>query len=163
MTNVLEYNDWIQSLEEKAEKLPKYQARFSNFEVLPRLGKILSVKSKICADCNVYWIKLQDSTQYLEYFFDDGNRYSIDFDNLVKEIFDHLKSHHNIRPKGFVLSVYALSGMIMGVLAGILFGYLFLDGEFKGGVVLGWLLGVMGGWFLGKIKENKMRKANQLF
>jgi len=163
MAKILDYNDWIQSLEEKAEKLPKYQARFSNFEVLPRLGKILSKKSNMCTDCNMYWGKLQESTDHLEEFFDDGNRYSIEFDNLVKDIFDHLKRHHSIRPKGFLLSVYALFGMVIGVVLGVSLGYLFLDGELKAGVVLGWLLGVMGGWFLGKLKEDKLRRMNRLF
>ncbi|TLX75024.1 hypothetical protein E9993_11585 [Labilibacter sediminis] len=163
MQEALDYNEWIAILEEKAEGLPKYQARFSNFEVLPRLGKLLSIKSKTCTECKMYWSKIQVATEHLDKFFDDGNTYSRDFDLLVKEIFNHLKDHHQIRPKGFILSMFALSGMVLGVLLGVLIGYLFFDGVLKGGIVLGWLLGMMIGWFMGKVKEEKMRKQHLLF
>ncbi len=160
---MLTYNEWMDALEEKAEKIPRIQAVLSNFQVLPRLGKLLFVKSKSCPDCKMYWQKLQESTEHLDEFFDDSNRYSINFDNLVEEILQHLKEKHAIRPKGFIVSIYTVIGMMVGVAVGIVAGIVFLSGYLKGGIILGWLLGLMSGWFTGKIKEEKMRKAHQIF
>ncbi|MGQ1788209.1 MULTISPECIES: hypothetical protein [unclassified Saccharicrinis] len=163
MNDLLPYDQWMDTLEEKATRIPKIQGVFSNFEVLPRLGKLLSVKSVKCPECKIYWQKLQESTEHLDEFFNDGNRYSIDFDNLVEEILHHLKSQHSIRPRGLVLSVYTVVGMAIGLGVGGAWGLLFRPDSLKGGIILGWLLGVMIGWFAGKYKEGKMRKSNQIF
>ena len=163
MTELLSYQDWMDYLEDKASKISKIQAVISNFEVLPRLGKLLEAKASDCPECHLYWKKLQESTEHLDEFFKDGNRYSINFDNLVEEILNHLKLQHSIRPKGYVLSIYTILGMGLGLLVGAVMGLLFLSVPLKGGVVLGWLIGVMIGWFTGKYKEEKMRKANLIF
>ncbi len=163
MLELLSYQDWIDSLEERAAKISRIQATFSNFEVLPRLGKLLVAEADECPECNLYWQKLQESTEHLDQFFDDGNNYSANFDNLVEEILSHLKMQHSIRPKGYILSIYSIVGMGIGVAIGALVGWLFLAGLLKGAIMLGWLLGVMSGWFAGKHKEGKMRKANQIF
>jgi hypothetical protein len=163
MDIIMTYDDWLASLEKKAEKLPRLQARFSNFEVLPRLGKILEIKSTECAECRMYWQRLQKSTEKLDEFFDDGNSYSKQFDNLVSGINIHLRSFHRIQPKGYILSVYTLTGLLVGVSVGVLLGFLIFKDKVKGMVMMGWLLGVMLGWFLGKIKESNMRRNHQLF
>jgi hypothetical protein len=163
MDVIMTYDDWITSLEKKAEKLPRMQARFSNFEVLPRLGKMLETKAADCSECRAYWQNLQKSTEKLDEFFDDGNTYSREFEDLVSEINIHLRSFHHTRPKGYMLSVYVLVGMLVGVSVAALVSFFFYRESVKGIVILGWLLGVMVGWFLGKVKETKMRKSNQLF
>ena len=160
---LMTYDKWMEALEEKATRIPKIQAVISNFEVLPRLGKLLSIKAEECNECKMYWRKLQESTEHLDEFFNDGNQYSADFDNLVQEILNHLKTQHTIRPKGYVLSVYTVVGMASGVLAGVLVGMIFSSASMKGSVVLGWLLGVLAGWFTGKVKEEKMRKEDLIF
>ncbi len=158
----MQYQEWMDELEQKAVKMPRIQAALSNFEVLPRLGKLLEKKATSCPECKIYWKKIQDATEHLDQFFDDGNRYAIEFDNLVEEIMKHLKSLHGIRPKGFVLSVYTVLGMVVGVLIGLFIGGFVLS-SMKGGVILGWLLGLMVGWFTGKVKEERLRKNNQIF
>ncbi len=150
-------------LEVKVEKIPRVQAVISNFEVLPRLGKLLADKASTCSDCLMYWQKLQDATQNIDQFFEGGNRYSIEFENVVELIMQHLKVRHHVRPKGYLLSLYTLIGMGVGLLVGVFVAWIFLGGEFKGSVILGWLLGMMLGWFAGVRKENKMRKADQIF
>lgn len=163
MAELLSYDEWMSDLEVKVSKISRVQATISNFEVLPRLGKLLAVKASTCSDCLMYWQRLQDSTQHIDQFFDGGNRYSIEFENLVELIMQHLKIRHRIRPKGYLLSLYTLTGMGIGVLVGVFVGWYFLSGEFKGSVILGWLIGMMLGWFAGVRKENKMRKTDQIF
>ncbi|MCW3786548.1 hypothetical protein [Plebeiibacterium sediminum] len=160
---MMSYDEWISSLEEKVEKISKIQAAISNFQVLPRLGKLLEDKSQSCPECKIYWQKLQDSTSHLEYFFDDGNRYSADFDNLVQEILKHLKTSHKIKPKGLVLSINTLIGMAIGLLLGVLISMVVAVFPMKSGIVLGWLLGTLIGWFVGKYKEGKLRKEDLIF
>ncbi|GAF03974.1 hypothetical protein [Saccharicrinis fermentans] len=163
MTDLLLYDQWLDALEEKATRIPKVQGVFSNFEVLPRMGKLLSEKAKECPECKMYWKKLQEATEHLDEFFNDGNSYSADFDELVGEVLRHLKATHAIRPKGLVLSIYTVVGMALGLGVGGAWVLLFHLESFKGGVVLGWLVGVMIGWFAGKFKEERMRKENQIF
>ncbi|MCW3804000.1 hypothetical protein [Plebeiibacterium marinum] len=163
MAEVMGYEEWIQSLEEKAERLPKVQAALSNFQVLPRLGKLLESKSSACPDCLMYWGKLQEATLHLDQFFEDGNSYSLEFDNQVEKIMKHLKVQHSIKPKGLVLSVNALKGMALGVVFGIVVSFLIPVFPMKGGIILGWVLGTLGGWFFGKYKEERLRKSDLLF
>ena len=163
MVQLLTYDEWMTDLEVKVEKIPRVQAVISNFEVLPRLGKLLADKADTCSDCLMYWQKLQDSTQHIDQFFEGGNRYSIEFENLVELIMQHLKVRHRIRPKGYLLSLYTLIGIGIGLITGVFVAWLFLAGEFKGSVILGWLIGMILGWFAGIRKENKMRKAGQIF
>ncbi len=76
----------------------------------------------------------------------------------------HLKDRHKMRPKGLVLSIYAVIGMVIGVLLG--FAIVSIPGvevSMKGGVILGWIVGLMLGWFFGKRKERRMHKENILF
>lgn len=163
MSQPLSYDEWMTDLEVKVDKIPRVQAVISNFEVLPRLGKLLADKASTCSDCLIYWQKLQDATRHIDQFFDDGNRYSIEFENLVEQIMLHLKARHRIRPKGYLLSLYTLTGMGIGLFAGVFVAWVFMGGEFKASVILGWLIGMMLGWFAGVRKENKMRKSDQIF
>ncbi len=160
---MLSYDDWMASLEEKVSRISRVQSAISNFQVLPRLGELLEAKSEKCPECKVYWQKLQDSTEHIDLFFEDGNRYSADFDNLVQEILKHLKARHMIRPKGLVLSVNTLVGMFLGVFIGVLVSYLIDVVPLKAGIALGWVLGTFTGWIVGKYKEGKLRKADLLF
>ncbi|WP_066630571.1 anion permease [Labilibacter marinus] len=160
---LLSYDDWMEELDEKASKISRIQAVISNFEVLPRLGKLLSEKAEDCPECKLYWAKLQESTEHLDQFFDDGNEFSKDFDNLVEEILKHLKSHHGIRPRGYMVAVYCVVGMTIGAGLGSLISLAVSAETLKGGLILGWLIGVLAGWFAGKMKEEKMRKLNQIF
>ncbi len=160
---MMSYDEWISSLEDKVDKISKIQAAISNFQVLPRLGKLLEGKSEKCPECKVYWKKLQDSTIHLDEFFDDGNRYSADFDNLVGEILKHLKQYHHIKPKGYVLSINTFVGMFIGVLIGALLSYIISVFPLKSGIILGWLFGTLIGWFVGKYKERKLVKDDLVF
>ncbi len=160
---MMSYDEWISSLEEKVDKISRIQAAISNFQVLPRLGKLLEDKSDKCPECKIYWQKLQESTTHLEHFFDDGNSYSANFDNLVQEILRHLRTSHKIKPKGLVLSISALIGMVLGVLLGVLISMMISVLPLKSGIVLGWLLGTLVGWFVGKYKEEKLRKEDLVF
>ncbi len=163
MDTLLTYEDWIESMEEKVARLPRVQAAISNFQVLPRLGKLLSVKSKDCPDCRLYWKRLQESTLHLEEFFKDGNSYSVNFEDLVDEIMRHLKFNHQIRPKGYLLSIYTVVGMVVGLVLSATLTFLINQQAMKAGLILGWLIGMLVGWFIGKYKEDKLRKNHQLF
>ncbi len=160
----MDYNEWMDFLEEKVKNVSKIQASISSFEVLPRLGKVLSDQAATCSECRVYWQQLQDKTVNLDQFFDDGNTYKIEFEKVVNEAMDHLKDMHNMRPKGLVLSLYAVIGMIVGVLLGFVVSSMsVIEVSMKGAVILGWVIGLMLGWFFGKRKERKMRKENKIF
>jgi len=163
MEKLLTYEEWITEMENKVERLPKIQAIISNFQVLPRLGRLLEEKSESCSDCRLYWQKLQESTENLDLFFNDGNSYSKDFDNLVEVIMGHLKSDHGIKPKGLVLSVSSVVGMILGVLIGYMVSYFVSLFPLKAGLTIGWMVGTLTGWIVGKIKEEKLRKQNLIF
>lgn len=163
MGEPLSYDEWMSDLEVKVSKISRVQTTISNFEVLPRLGKLLADKANTCSECNMYWQKLQEATQHIDQFFVGGNRYSIEFENLVSLIMQHLKAYHQIRPKGYILSLYTLIGIVLGLLLGVFVAVAFLDDDFKGSVILGWLIGMMLGWFAGARKEKKMRKNMQIF
>ncbi len=158
------YNEWMESMEEKVKKVSRIQASIASFEMLPRLGKILSDKSVDCPECNIYWKQLQEKTEFLELFFQDGNSHRVEFEKVVNEAMAHLKDQHKMRPKGLVLSLYGVLGMVTGVILGFLISYTsLLDISLKGSVIMGWIIGLMVGWFLGKRKERKMGKEGNIF
>ena len=163
MEKLLSYEEWITEMENKVELLPKVQAIISNFQVLPRLGKLLEEKSEACSNCRLYWQKMQQSTENLDQFFNDGNTYSKDFDDLVEKIMIHLKSQHNIKPKGLVLSLCSVVGMIVGVAIGISVSYFVTIFPLKAGLTIGWMVGTLTGWIVGKLKEERLRKENRIF
>ncbi len=158
------YKEWMDLMEEKANKISKIKASSASLEVLPRLGKILSDKSGECPECKMYWKQLQDKTEFLDLFFHDGNTFRVEFEKVVNDSMSHLKQQHNIRPKGLILSIYSMVGMVVGVLFGFLLTYTsLLDVSMKGSVIMGWITGLMIGWFFGKRKERKMGKAGNVF
>lgn len=162
MSELKSCEDWIDELDQKVEKMPRVQSRLANFELLPRLGELLEEKHHSCPDCRNYWSKLQESTISFEAFFDDGNNHLVEFENVVDETMKHLKASHNIRPKGLVLSyktvILIVAGLFIGFLIGLVEPHLM-----KTGVVMGWLLGTLSGWFWGKSVEKKMKKNGQIF
>lgn len=162
MKQIMEYNQWIKYLEEKATKLPKIQSSLSNFEVLPRLGRVLNQKANECNSCKNNWQKLQEATEKFDLFFDDNNNYINNFDNVVNEATKHLKKEHNIIAKGYTVSVYSLMGMIIGTLLGAL--TFFVDKtQLLSGMIIGWTLGTFVFWFIGKFKESKLKRNNLIF
>lgn len=163
MAELLTFDEWMSVLEEKVDRVPRSQAVIFNFQVIPRLGKLLSDKASSCSECRMYWQKLQESTQHIDQFFDDGNSYSKDFEKVADLCMQHLKQTHSIRPKGYVLSKYVASGMGIGVLLGAFVALLVPSLELKGLVLSGWVLGMMLGYYGGVRKERKMKKEDLLF
>lgn len=163
MERALSYDEWILKLEKKVNLLPKVQAVISNFQVLPRLGKLLEKKSQSCDECKIFWLELQKSTIYIDEFFNDGNTFQKDFDDLVSKIIHHLKNKHSIKAKGLILSIYTSLGMLIGVFIGYVVSATLLAITLKAGLALGWLMGVLIGWFVGKLKEKKLGRQNLLF
>ncbi len=161
MQEIKAYDIWIEELEQKGKKLPRIQSRLVNFEVLPRLGMLLSQKSEDCNKCKEYWTKLQTSTINFGEFFDNGNNYLNEFESLVDEIMQHLKRDHQIRPKGFILSVCTLIAMLAGSLIGLLVGAIL--NNIKAGIMTGWMIGVIVGWLFGKNKERQLKHQNRIF
>ncbi|WP_068473838.1 hypothetical protein [Saccharicrinis aurantiacus] len=162
MNELKSCEDWINELDQKVEKMPRIQSRLANFEMLPRLGELLEAKKDSCPDCRNYWSKLQESTIAFEEFFDDGNDHLVEFENVVDETMQHLKSTHGIRPKGLVLSYKTVVLMVVGLFLGFLLG-LIEPQLMKTGVVMGWLLGTLSGWFWGKSVEKQMKKNGLIF
>jgi F0F1-type ATP synthase assembly protein I len=154
--------DVADQLNKQLERTPWSVVRASNLEVFPRMMDALHHRLETCTEChdlNSACLKYVGDIQLVVKGSVKDKR---EFEELVERVFDHLKMKHHTVPKGKLLSVHVLVGMLVGLGGGVLLSHWLVDNAVGMGA-LGWLLGMVAGWSAGKYKERQLKKKNQLF
>ncbi|NPA35530.1 MAG: hypothetical protein GXO47_01655 [Chlorobi bacterium] len=150
-------------INKQLEGIPRAEIRAVNLSVLPRLVGALNERSATCSEC----AELHD--QSLSYVNDvvkilrGPSAYREKFEAFVTSAFMHLNHDHYTVPKGRILSVSVLTGMLLGFSFAILLSYFFENKNMIGYGTLGWVIGVTGGYAVGKFREKQLKKENRLF
>lgn len=154
--------DVTDRLNKQLERTPWSVVRASNLEVFPRMMDALHHRLYACTECDELNNSCLKYVENIQLVVKGSVKDKRAFELLVNQVFDHLKMKHNTIPKGKLLSVYVMVGMLTGLGGGILLNYWLVDNAVGMGA-LGWLIGMVAGWMAGKYKERQLKKKNQLF
>jgi hypothetical protein len=153
----------IDKMNEQLEHIPKAEIRLLNLAVLPRLTGALNDKSDSCRECAELHDTCVEFVNDIVQVLRGTQQQREEFESFVSNAFMHLQHDHDTLPKGRLLSVSVLTGMLLGTGFALLLNYFFMGRDIIGYGVLGWVIGVVAGYGAGKLRENKLKKDNRLF
>ncbi len=81
------------------------------------------------------------------------------FEKKINAMHDHLRKKHRVYPPSYFISLYSLLGVILGLLGGALIAYLTIPGFMQQSLLFGFVIGLIAGRILGKIKDKKQFEA----
>ena len=74
----------------------------------------------------------------------------------------HLRKEHRIYPKQYFIALYSFMGVVGGLLFGAFISSITIPGFMKQSLLFGFVAGLIIGRILGKIKDNKLIKAEKV-
>jgi len=155
-------DDVYDKINKQLINISKAEVRAANLEVFPRLVGALHNHSGSCAQCRELYEKNNLYVEDILTVLRGSKEERKDFENTVNEALAHLQQTHKALPKGRILSVSVMTGMLLGLSIAVLAGY-FINGDLMGYGALGWLIGVTAGWITGKVREHNLKKEKRLF
>ncbi len=151
-----------EKLNEQLKGVPRAEIRAANLEVYPRMVEALYNRSSSCDRCRELYDESSKFTDDIASVIKGTPEQRKEFEEFVRVAYMHLHEVHKTLPKGKILSVSVLVGMLLGLSFAVIIGY-FMDQDLLRYGALGWILGVIAGWITGKIRENNLRKKNRQF
>jgi len=151
------------TLNAQLKDIPKVQIRLMSLSVLPRLMGALDNNHKQCPDCKKYCSEGEHFVNDIRPLFNQDIKVQKSFEKWVEKSQKHLKNMHQQHVKGRLTSTYTTIGMIFGCLLAFLYLQITKTDNYIGGLSLGWAIGMVIGYFTGKVKESRLNKINKLY
>ena len=155
-------DDIYEKLNDQLAGISRAEIRAANLEVYPRLIDALEKRSAECKECKALYEESEKYTNDIVSVLKGDAGFRKQFEEFVNRAFMHLHDEHQTLPKGKLLSVSVLVGMLVGLSVAVIAAY-FLNIDLMRFGALGWLIGVMAGWITGKVREKNLQKQNKLF
>ncbi|GEM_PF-6638785 len=155
-------DDVFDKMNKQLEGISKGEVRAANLEVFPRLVGALHSHASSCARCGELYEKSNLYVDDIVAVLRGSKEKRKDFEEAVNEALAHLHHEHKALPKGKILSTSVMAGMLTGLGVAVLAGYI-ISGDLMGYGALGWLIGMISGWTVGKVRERNLKKQNRLY
>jgi hypothetical protein len=163
MTSYRTIQQWYEILSNRLKGAPRESIRFYSLEAFPRLMHHLETNKSECQMCARHFEELDSMSFELGRWMKTDAPEMSRFQGELEESVRHLRTKHQVVPKGRWLSRFGLMGILVGIL-GALITIIVVAGVVIGGVLLtGAFIGMLGGWVAGKNKERKIKKQNRLY
>ncbi len=151
-----------EKLNNQLVNISRGEIRAASLDVFPRLVGTLHERSASCSQCKELYEKSLLYVDDIIPVLSGSNEKRKEFEHFVSDAFMHLHDEHKTMPKGKILSVSVLTGMLLGLSIAVLTGYFINENIMEYGA-LGWLTGVTAGWLIGKVREHNFKKKNRIF
>ncbi|RLD80017.1 MAG: hypothetical protein DRJ10_07995 [Bacteroidetes bacterium] len=157
---------WYKKIEKKIieenEKLYKNDFKFYQVESFLKIAKKVDQFAPNCENCNGSKTISEELAENLfEYLKGDVNSRR-KYENKLETMNKHLRKEHSIYPKQYFISLYSFFGVAGGLLSGVLIAYMTIPGFMKQSLLFGFVAGLIIGRIWGKIKDNKLIKAEKV-
>ncbi|PWD99269.1 hypothetical protein [Marinilabilia rubra] len=163
MSHYRTIQQWYEILSNRLKGAPRESIRFYSLEAFPRLMHHLESHKSECSVCASHFQALDEMSfelgQWMKNDAPEMSKFQVELEESVR----HLRTDHQVFPKGLWLSRFVLMGILVGVL-GALITIVVVAGVVIGGVLLtGAFIGMLVGWIAGKSKEKRIKKQNRLY
>ena len=163
MSHYRTIQQWYEILSNRLKGAPRESIRFYSIEAFPRLMHHLETHKSECSVCASHFEALDKMSFELGQWMKTDAPEMAQFQAELEESVRHLRTDHQVFPKGLWLSRFVLMGVLVGLL-GALITIVVVAGVVIGGVLLtGAFIGMMVGWIAGKSKEKRIKKQNRLY
>jgi hypothetical protein len=154
---------WYEILSNRLKGAPRESIRFYSLEAFPRLMHHLETNKSECDVCASHFNALDNMSFKLGQWMKTDAPEMTAFQAELEASVRHLRSEHQVFPKGLWLSRFVLMGILVGLL-GAFITIIVVAGVVIGGVMLtGAFIGMLVGWIAGKNKERRIKKQNRLY
>lgn len=159
----MKHEEAFDLLNEQIKDIPKAQIRTVSLAVLPRLMNALDQQQESCPQCLKHSRQGEDFVNNIRPLFEQNIKMSKSFEQWADEAQKHLKVRHQQHVKGRVTSTYTTIGMAIGTFIAFIYSYFIVENSIAGTISIGWAVGLIFGYISGKLKENTLRKNQQLY
>ncbi len=150
-------------LNAQLKDIPKAQIRSMSLAVLPRLINALESHQDTCPNCSKLNKDGEAFIRNIRPLFEQNIPEIKKFEQWVETSQKHLKQDHQQHVKGRVASTYTTIGMATGTLSAFLYLQFVPEISTFGSISLGWTIGTVVGYVVGKIKEQILSKKDKLY
>ncbi len=154
---------WYQKLEKTAieqnDLLYKNDFKFYQVDSLLKIAQKVERFSDDCAFCKTSMQTTEDLVENLFEYLKGDLKLRKAFEQKVNTMLDHLRKKHKIYPPSYFISLYSLLGIIIGLALTAVIAQLTIPGFMKQSLLFGFVIGLVTGRILGKIKDKKQYKA----
>lgn len=157
------YQETFDKLNEQLKDVPKSQVRSLSLEVLPRLMAILHAHKSTCHHCQLLSNEGEGFVNHIAPLFGDNPNELKKFEDWVERAQKHLSEAHQLKVKGRTVAAYAAVGALLGIVWGIIHGYITEVPEYIGIVSSTSVIGMLVGYVLGKMKEKALKRDHRLY
>ncbi len=151
-----------EKLNEQLTGVSRAEIRAANLEVYPRLVDALYSRSSSCSRCKELYEESSKFTDDIVSVLKGTKEQRKEFEEFVRTAYMHLHEVHKTLPKGKILSVSVLVGMLLGLSFAVIIAF-FMNEDLLRYSASGWVLGLVAGWIIGKVREHNLKKKNRQF
>lgn len=159
----MKHQEAFDLLNEQLINIPKMQIRSMSLEVLPRLIDRIDSNQNQCSACKDLNITGEAFIHDIKPIFNQDKETIKKFENWVDESQKHLKKEHQQTPKGRLTSTYTTIGMAIGTVIAYLIIKITGQEGILSSISIGWAIGMLAGYIIGKVKEKKLTRNNKLY
>ncbi len=150
-------------LNDQLQDIPKVQIRSMSLAVLPRLMNVLDKNHKSCPDCNRISHEGEVFVRNIRPVFEQDIPTIKKFERWVNTSQAHLKNRHGQVAKGKTTALYTAVGVAIGILLTLVFIWMKPEVNTLAHISLGWVIGMLGGYVSGKLKETSLAQKEKLY
>lgn len=161
MEESLWYKKIEKTITEENEKLYKNDFKFYQVDSFLKIANKIDRFSPHCKSCHKAITVSEDLAENLFEYLKGDVHSRRSYEKKLDKMNKHLRKEHHIYPKQYFISLYSFIGVIGGLLLGAFISYITIPGFMKQSLLFGFVAGLITGRILGKIKDNKLKKAGQ--
>ncbi len=162
---IQEMNNWatntIAELEVKLDGIRDKEIRFYRIEELKRNIKRIDEFSKSCQHCKEEKIHIDEILKNIDTAIKVPGKTRREYDRLISRISSHMHKQH-----GFITPYYySYLYSFFGIVAGLAIGYILQKVSSTKNwelMLIGFILGLLPGYFIGHYKDKKIRADKKL-
>jgi hypothetical protein len=149
-------------VDENFEKLHKKDFKFYQVDTFLKLAKKVDEFSSDCIDCKSLKRKIEEASENLDFYLNGEISSRRSYEKILNEISKHIRKTHKVFPKQYNLYSFSFFGIIAGLFLGWLIALLIDETYLKGGLILGFTVGLIAGRIVGKIRDRKLHQAGKI-
>ena len=155
-------NRMEQIMEREYEKTPVKEFNFYHADKIMKYARVIEKNRKEKPELKTAAIHLEELAGQTSELINGSYGQKILFEKKLHHIEKELRNSLSLRLKGYYVALYTFGGMAIGALAGYFVWLLFGWGSLFSSILVGWMAGLIGGQFMGGVKERKMFKQGKI-
>ena len=151
----------IDEIDEKLKGVRDKELRFYRIDELKRNIKRTDEFSSGCPQCQKEKINISETVRKIDEAIKVPGKSRREYDRLISRLAGHMHKQHGFITPYYYTYLFSFFGMVAGLLIGYILQMLFPAQDWEM-LLIGFILGLLPGYFIGTYRDKKIRSENKL-